>query len=133
MPETTAIPLATELADEGPEWVPCLVASLSDAKELLAACETAEIDAMLVPEASCGTGPCGCAPKMQVMVRADEVPRVGALLRNRWAAMVQREGGDSSLFGAMQIDPEGEPPCPACGHIAALVEGACAECGLVLA
>ena len=28
---------------------------------------------------------------------------------------------------------DGELPCPACGHAAALVDGACADCGLHLA
>ena len=123
----------TDEPDDGAEWVACMVAAMAEAKELLAACEAAAIPAILIPEASCGTGPCGCAPKMQVMVRADQVPRVGALLRNRWAAMVEREGGDPALFLAAEADSEGDPPCPACGHLAALVDGACAECGLVLA
>jgi len=30
-------------------------------------------------------------------------------------------------------EQDGEPPCPACGTAAPLVDGACSDCGLVLA
>lgn len=110
--------------------VPCLTAPLPEAKELLAACEAADIPAVLARDACCGKGGCGCAPKMQLLVAPDDVPVVAKLLRDRWASLLEREGtAEVSLF----VEPaEGEPPCPACGTAAPLVEGACSGCGLQL-
>jgi hypothetical protein len=117
-------------SDAEPELVPCLTAPLADAKEILAACEEAEIDAALARDACCGRGGCGCAPKMQLMVAPDDVPRVARLLTDRWRALLEREGVDPTAF----VEPaEGEhAPCPACGTAAALVAGACSDCGLQL-
>lgn len=45
--------------------------------------------------------------------------------------MLEREGTTPVVC---QVDPDGEhPPCPACGTAAALVRGACSDCGLQLA
>lgn len=41
-----------------------------------------------------------------------------------------------ALMGAFVTDeapPDEEPPCPACGTAAPLVDGACSDCGLQLA
>jgi hypothetical protein len=45
--------------------------------------------------------------------------------------MVEQEGTVGSL---VDVTPtaDGELPCPACGHVGALVDGACADCGLQL-
>ena len=52
------------------------------------------------------------------------------MLRSDWIAAVQREGVSPVVC---RIDPTSEHlPCPACGHAAALVRGACADCGLQL-
>jgi hypothetical protein len=111
-----------------PALVPCLTAPLPDAKELLAACHAADIPAELAADPCCSKGG-GCAPKVQLLVPPEDVPRVASLLQERWEAMVAREG----------IEPEGaalaegeHAPCPACGTAAALVEGACSDCGLQL-
>jgi hypothetical protein len=117
------------------ELVPCLTAPLPDAKELQAACEAAEIAAFLERDVCCGKGSCNCAPKMQLLVAAEDVPKVARLLHDRWQGLLEREGtvepapGDAAASG----EAEGEhPPCPACGTAAPLVEGACTDCGLQL-
>ena len=51
-------------------------------------------------------------------------------MRGDWAAMLEREGVAPVVCAV--ADPSGEPPCPACGHAAPLVKGACADCGLQL-
>ena len=46
--------------------------------------------------------------------------------------MLEREGTGAAIgFGVEAAEGE-EPPCPACGTAAPLVEGACSECGLHL-
>jgi hypothetical protein len=121
--------------DAEPEMVPCVTAPLADAKALLAACEENEIDAALARDACCRKGGCGCAPKMVLLVAANDVPRVARLMQERWRALLQQEGVDPDPFAAA---PAAEPPegehaaCPACGTAAPLVEGACSDCGLQL-
>lgn len=53
------------------------------------------------------------------------------LQRKDWLDMVEREG--LAPVAMQQADEEGEPPCPACGTAAPLIEGACSDCGLQLA
>jgi hypothetical protein len=113
------------------ELVPCLVAPMGDAKEILAACEDAEIEASLSRDACCGKSGCGCAPKMQLMVARGDVPRVARLLQSRWDDLLAREGVEPEEAAAAPADGE-NPPCPACGTAAPLVEGACSDCGLQL-
>jgi hypothetical protein len=115
------------------ELIPCITAPLPDAKEIAAACESAEIFATLARAACCGKSGCACAPKIQVLVERGDVPKVAKLLSERWWQLMEREG---TLEGTPQLAgeaPEGEhPPCPACGTAAPLVEGACSDCGLQL-
>jgi hypothetical protein len=122
--------------DDEIKLIPCLEAPMSDAKEILAACEDADIEASLARGACCGSRGCGCAPKMQLMVAAEDVPRVAKLLQSRWNLLLEREGVDSEdgeMVAAPKSGTEGEhQPCPACGTAAALVEGACSDCGLQL-
>jgi hypothetical protein len=127
--------------DTEAELVPCLTAPLADAKALLAACEEAEIEAAIMRDACCGKGGCGCAPKMVLMVAAEDVPRVAQLMQDRWRALLEQEGVDPGPFAPpapAAASPEASatesehPACPACGTAAALVEGACSDCGLQL-
>ena len=123
---------------EEAELVHCLSAPLADAKELLAACEEAEIPAALARDACCGKSGCACPPKMQLLVPTEDVPRLAVLLRDRWHGLLEREGvvdpgakvGPTS--GAAEPAEGEHPPCPACGTAAPLVEGACGDCGLQL-
>jgi hypothetical protein len=59
------------------------------------------------------------------------VPRVAELLRAQGREHLDREGLALPVAAAVGVDDE--PPCPACGTAAPLVEGACADCGLQLA
>jgi hypothetical protein len=54
-------------------------------------------------------------------------------MQREWLDMVAREGtvGGVSVQPAVVTD-EGEPPCPACGTAAPLVDGECSGCGLYL-
>jgi hypothetical protein len=115
---------------EDVEVVPCLTAPLSEAKELLAACLDGEIPALLDRGACCGTSGCGCGPKLELLVRPDDVTRVAHLLRDRWHGMLEREGTVES-WGAPEV-PDADPPCPACGHVGPLDGEACGGCGLQL-
>ncbi len=56
-------------------------------------------------------------------------------MQSEWLEMLQREGtvGGPVAMVHAGAEPEGERPCPACGHAAPLVEGCCADCGLHLA
>jgi hypothetical protein len=116
--------------------VPCTEASLLWARQLEEQLLGAEIAAMLgkpPAKACCGSGKCGCAARFQVMVRKEDFEKAVGLFQNDFAAALEREGLNPGLV-ALGVEPEGdgEPPCPACGHAAALVEGACAGCGLQL-
>lgn len=60
--------------------------------------------------------------------------RFAELRWSQWRAMVAREGVDpDALARPAAVDGDGEPPCPACGTAAPLVDGACSDCGLQLA
>lgn len=123
---------------EDADLIPCIEGSLHDAKEVVELCLAQDIPALMGREACAKPG---CTPKMQVMVRAEDAPRVGELLRARWLQMVEGEGfslvrapasaGDATLSGDAEA-AEGEPPCPACGTAGPLVAGACGDCGLQL-
>ena len=65
-----------------------------------------------------------------LLVREQDKAWVGQLLEDQWLGLVQREGQM-----AEHVQPlDGEfPACPACGAAAALVAGACSDCGLQLA
>jgi hypothetical protein len=52
-------------------------------------------------------------------------------MNREWMEMVEREGAACS-FVSLEPNEEGELPCPACGTVAPLVNGACSDCGLQL-
>ena len=123
--------------------VPCIEGAISYAREIERDLLEAEIPALLAkpPAKECcaGGGGCGCALKVQVMVREEDLPRVAKLFREAWMDAVQREGTmvgvqlvPIKVDGAALSAPVGDPPCPACGTAAPLVEGACSDCGLQL-
>jgi hypothetical protein len=82
----------TALADA--ELVACAQAPLVEAKQLRDACLASDIPVLLDRGGCCGQGGsgCGCAPKMQLLARAEDVPRVGRLLHDRWRDLALREG-----------------------------------------
>lgn len=114
------------------ETVPCLQASLMEAKELREACLAADIPVLLARGECCGSSGCGCAPKIALHARAQDVPRVARLVQDRWREMALREGTVGDEHPAVASPDANETPCPACGTAAPLVAGACADCGLQL-
>ena len=120
-----------ELADA--ELVTCLAAPLVEAKELRDACLAAEIPVVLDRGACCGTGGCGCAPKLELRARPDDLPRVARLVQERWRQLLLREGTVPADDPAVAAPDADDLPCPACGTAAPLVAGACSDCGLQLA
>ncbi len=114
------------------ELVPCAEMALMDARRLVDACLSADVPALVHREACSKPG---CSPKFQVLVRPEDGPRVAALLQQRWMDSIQREGlipQGSAPSLALTVPEDGEPPCPACGTAAPLLEGACSDCGLQL-
>ena len=107
--------------------VPWPAASLPDARALVDSLLAAGVPAALGHDPSCRGG--GCRPAFQVLVREEDAPRLAALQREQWLQSVEREGVSPLPVAAT---PGGEPPCPACGTAAALVAGACSDCGLQL-
>lgn len=107
------------------------------ARRTLEACLEAGIPAVLsrkeaCGEANCESGGCGCGShkQVQVLVREDDVPKVAALMHAEWQEVLKAEGVEWTPAAAAA---EGEePPCPACGTAAPLVDGACSDCGLQL-
>ncbi len=108
------------------DLVACLQAPLPEAKELREACLAAGIPALLSGANCCGSGGCGCAPKLALYARAEDVPRIAHLMQRRWQELALREGtvAEDSPFVT------GDTACPACGTAAPLVNGACTDCGL---
>lgn len=115
---------------EDTEVVPVLQATVPQGKEILSACLDAGIPAVLGGGPGCSTG--GCAPRVALYAKEEDLPRLQTLLENRWRSLLEQEGTwRPPTQGA--VDPDGEPPCPACGTAAPLVDGACSDCGLQLA
>ena len=114
------------------ETVACLQAALPEAKELKEACLAADIPVLLTRGACCGSSGCGCGPKIALHARAEDVPRMAQLVQDRWRHMALREGTVGERHPAVASPEATEPPCPACGTAAPLVEGACSDCGLQL-
>jgi hypothetical protein len=111
------------------EVVPCMEASLSDARKMVEACLAEGVPALVHREACIKPG---CSPKFQVLVRPEDTPRVAGLLQQRWMDTLEREGLVPKGQALHEVPEEGEPPCPACGTAAPLVKGACSDCGLQL-
>lgn len=53
-------------------------------------------------------------------------------MNREWLALVEAEGTITRPPSTLVADESGELPCPACGTVAPLVEGACSDCGLQL-
>ncbi len=111
------------------EVVPCISGGIADIKEVLDACLAAGIPAVLDRQEACGSHG-GCAPRIDLCVRPDDLQKTMAMMHERWQSLLDQEGtlGDETAAGPESDDP----PCPACGTAAPLVNGACKECGLQL-
>jgi hypothetical protein len=116
-----------QLADA--EVVPCVTAGIGDIKEILEACLAADIPAVLDRQESCSPGH-ACAPRIDLCVRPEDLPKVMTMMRERWQSLLEQEG---TLPDHAAGTAEGEdPPCPACGAPGPLVKGACPVCELQL-
>jgi hypothetical protein len=115
----------------GTELVALYQAPLVDAKRIQQTCLDADIPVLLGGEPSCGKG---CVIKAFILAREDDAGRVIGLLRDEWKELALAEGTVPHVNVSVipDEDPDGNPPCPACGCTGALVEGACPECGLTL-
>jgi hypothetical protein len=118
----------------------CLQAPLGDAKEVRDACLEADIPVVLDRGSCCGQGGCGCAPKIDVLARSEDVPRVARLLQERWRALALREGTIDMVRRRAKL--AGSPrdrhrrrlrSLPPLAARRAAGRGACADCGLQLA
>lgn len=63
-------------------------------------------------------------------MQEQQVEEFALMMRREWEQLVEQEGGVRAQ--PTQLDPDAEPPCPACGTVAPLVAGACSDCGLHL-
>jgi hypothetical protein len=114
---------------EDAEVVPVVEAGVSEAKRLQSACLAAEIPVLLGRDDHCTKG---CSPKVQLLVREQDIPRVTQLMRSEWIDLARREGTLDAAVRPTEAADEEHPPCPACGTAAPLVDGACSDCGLTL-
>lgn len=114
-----------------PEGLAVVVeADLVEASRLQAQFRRAGVDAMIGGKECCSAG--GCGPKAAVLVPIADLPRVREILDANWAALVANAGDPSVLARIAAAEAEGEPVCPACGHVGEPVAGECADCGLTL-
>jgi hypothetical protein len=118
-----------QLADA--EVVPCVSAGIADIKEVLDACLAAGIPAILDRQEACGGHGHPCAPRIDLCVRPDDLPRVMAMMHARWRNLLEQEG-TLPEEAAGPLPENKDPPCPACGAPGPLENGACRECGLQL-
>ena len=127
-------PPATEGEDDdafdgsrSPTIVPAISGSIAEMKALRDRCLEAGIAATVGCPPGAGKS---CGPRTHLLVEQDELPRVIELFRDEWHSDLAREGLDVVAVAAGEESEH--PPCPACGTAAALVEGACSDCGLQL-
>ncbi len=71
-------------------------------------------------------------------MQEQDVQAFARMLQSDWINMVQRDGHVEMMTPGQspatdELAPDAEPPCPACGTAAPLVDGACSDCGLHLA
>jgi hypothetical protein len=115
--------------------VPFFEGPLQQMRELERQLVSQEIEVELAkpPAKACCGGGCGCGSKLQLLVRKEDVARVQSIMQAEWLAAVQDQTGALVKLGTPAEVPEGaEPPCPACGFVGPLKEGACGDCGLQL-
>jgi hypothetical protein len=117
-----------EVAED--EVVPCISLGIAEIKEVFDACLEAGIPAILDRQEACKDQGHSCAPKIDLCVRPDDLPKLMAILHARWQSLLDQEG---TLVDRTAVPAECEdPPCPACGTVGPLLDGACKECGLQL-
>jgi hypothetical protein len=115
----------------GKKRVTIVQAGLAACKEMQRALDAAHIPCVVEAIDEEGQPLATGAMKVGVVVAEEDVPRVAALLQKQFAALLSKEGVGSMQSAA--IDPTAASvTCPACGHVGALVDNCCADCGLFL-
>jgi len=129
MEHESSAPLTAAAAEDlldGLPLIPAMAGSIPEMKTLRDRCLAAGIPALI----GCPGGGRSCGPKTHLLVEQAVLPQLSALLHADWNDDLAREGL-APVELAMSEDAE-HLPCPACGTAAALVEGACSDCGLQL-
>ena len=125
------------------ECVEFATGTIGHVKQLRDRCLGAEIPASIGPVES------GDPYRAVLVIRESDAVDVARLMQAEWLELVQQEGTVEGLRERLDAreergegqddedaedgDQDGEPPCPACGTAAPLVDGACSDCGLNLA
>jgi hypothetical protein len=117
---------ADDALADAEELVPLMKGTMAYLKEIRARCLEAGVPAAM----GCPDGK-SCGPTTHLLVREEDLPRVAEVLHGEWQAMLANEG-EGAVVHAKVVGDDEEPPCPACGTQAPLVEGACSDCGLTL-
>lgn len=117
---------AAEHLLDGADLVTAMAGSIPEMKALRDRCLEAGIPAVI----GCPGGGRSCGPKTHLLIHEDAIPQLQQLLRSEWNDHLAREG----LPPVQLVYDESVEhlPCPACGTAAALLEGACSDCGLQL-
>lgn len=116
---------AAETMLDGQELIAATSGSIAEMKALRDRCLGAGIPALV----GCPGGGTSCGSRTHLLVGEASLGALGELLGREWRAHLEREGLAPVTGGAAAGD---EPPCPACGTAAPLVDGACSDCGLQL-
>ena len=115
----------------GKKTVAIVHASLPACREVERALLDANIPCLLQTENVDGEVLAAGAMKIGVIVAEDDLPRVGAVMKSRFEALIHKEGMGTFKTDAIDVSAA-EVECPACGHKGALKSGECADCGLFL-
>jgi hypothetical protein len=111
---------------DGVDLITAMAGSIPEMKTLRDRALAAGIPAVI----GCPGGGKSCGPKTHLLIAEASIPALSALLRSDWNDHLAREGlAPVSL--ELAADTE-HLPCPACGTAAALVDGACSDCGIQL-
>ena len=131
---------ADALVEAAESIVPCLQLPLAEAKRMRNKLVELGIPTSLGRDDHCTSG---CSPKVLVLAREEDLPRIADVLKQDWVGMLANESDmapEAMAWFASHASPlhpqveTAEPPCPACGHVGPLTDAqACADCGLVLA
>ncbi|HPH67133.1 MAG TPA: hypothetical protein PLF40_15370 [Kofleriaceae bacterium] len=112
----------------GQALITATAGAIHEMKALRERCLAAGIPATI----GCPGGGGSCGPKTHLLVSENDIPRLAQLFSNEWYARLDAEGLPPVVMKPPLPEHADEPPCPACGTAAPLVQGACSDCGLVL-
>ncbi len=111
------------------ELVTASAGAIHEMKALRERCLAVGIPATI----GCPGGGGSCGPKTHLLVSANDLARLAQFFSDEWYARLNAEGLPPVVLKVPLPEHADEPPCPACGTAAPLVQGACSDCGLMLA